>query len=154
MRSYDNIPRPHAILYYSQRATKGGMLIAEATMVSETGPIPGVWTKEQVGAWKPIVDAVHAKCGILFCQIWHAGRISNYSYQPNGQSPISSKDEQLTFKVQKTGVDDYEYPAPRCLRIEEIPKIVNEFRLSNAIEAGIAIQKIFCRHIFVHYPAK
>ncbi|CDP10750.1 unnamed protein product [Coffea canephora] len=76
MRSYDNILRPHAILYYSQRATKGGLLIAEATIVSETGR---VWTKEQVEAWKPIVDAVHAKCGIFFCQIWHAGRISNYS---------------------------------------------------------------------------
>ena len=38
---------------------------------------PGIWTKEQIEAWKPIVDAVHAKGGIFFCQIWHAGRISN-----------------------------------------------------------------------------
>ena len=40
---------------------------------------PGIWTKEQVEAWKPIVDAVHAKGGIFFCQIWHVGRVSNYS---------------------------------------------------------------------------
>ena len=39
--------------------------------------IPGIWTKEQVEAWKPIVDAVHAKGGIFFCQIWHVGRVSN-----------------------------------------------------------------------------
>jgi len=38
---------------------------------------PGIWTKEQVEAWKPIVDAVHAKGGIFFCQIWHVGRVSN-----------------------------------------------------------------------------
>ncbi|KAL6983164.1 12-oxophytodienoate reductase 1 [Sarracenia purpurea var. burkii] len=38
---------------------------------------PGIWTKEQVQAWKPIVDAVHAKGGIFFCQIWHVGRVSN-----------------------------------------------------------------------------
>ena len=38
---------------------------------------PGIWTKEQVEAWRPIVDAVHAKGGIFFCQIWHVGRISN-----------------------------------------------------------------------------
>ena len=38
---------------------------------------PGIYTKEQIEAWKPIVDAVHAKGGVFFCQIWHAGRISN-----------------------------------------------------------------------------
>ncbi|KAF2296962.1 hypothetical protein GH714_013626 [Hevea brasiliensis] len=35
-RSYNNVPQPHAILYYSQRTTKGGLLIAEATGVSDT----------------------------------------------------------------------------------------------------------------------
>ena len=38
---------------------------------------PGIWTKEQVEAWKPIVNAVHAKGGVFFCQIWHVGRVSN-----------------------------------------------------------------------------
>ncbi|KAJ6360605.1 hypothetical protein OIU77_004594 [Salix suchowensis] len=80
-RFYDNVPQPHTVLYYSQRATKRVLLIAEATNVSDTakGHVhgPGIWTKEQVEAWKPIVDAVHAKGGIFFCQIWHAGRVSN-----------------------------------------------------------------------------
>ncbi|KAK0577403.1 hypothetical protein LWI29_032576 [Acer saccharum] len=80
-RSYNNVPQPHAILYYSQRSTKGGFLISEATGVSDTAQgfthTPGIWTKEQVEAWKPIVDAVHAKGGIFFCQIWHVGRVSN-----------------------------------------------------------------------------
>jgi 12-oxophytodienoic acid reductase len=40
---------------------------------------PGIWTKEQVEEWKPIVDGVHAKGGIFFCQIWHVGRVSNDS---------------------------------------------------------------------------
>jgi len=40
---------------------------------------PGIWTKEQVEAWKPIVDGVHAKGGTFFCQIWHVGRVSNSS---------------------------------------------------------------------------
>ncbi|XP_071924043.1 12-oxophytodienoate reductase 1-like isoform X2 [Coffea arabica] len=112
---------------------------------------PGIWTKEQVEAWKPIVDAVHAKGGIFFCQIWHAGRISNYSYQPNGQSPISSTDKQLTFKVQKNGVDDYKYPPPRRLRTEEIPEIVNEFRVAaiNAIEAGFDGVEIHGAHGYI-----
>lgn len=39
---------------------------------------PGIWTKEQVEAWKPIVSAVHDKGGVFFCQIWHVGRVSSY----------------------------------------------------------------------------
>ncbi|KAF2296967.1 hypothetical protein GH714_013773 [Hevea brasiliensis] len=81
MRSYNNVPQPHAILYYSQRTTKGGLLIAESTGVSDTAQgypsTPGIWTKEQVEAWKPIVDAVHVRGGIFFLQIWHVGRVSN-----------------------------------------------------------------------------
>ncbi|XP_059653567.1 12-oxophytodienoate reductase 2-like isoform X3 [Cornus florida] len=83
-RSFGNVPQPHAILYYSQRTTKGGLLISEATVVSDTGrgvpDTPGIWTKEQVEAWKPIVDAVHDKGGIFFCQIWHVGRVSNQGF--------------------------------------------------------------------------
>jgi len=83
-RSYGNLPQSHAILYYSQRATRGGLLIAEATGVSSDAQgmslcphTPGIWTKEQVEAWKPVVNAVHAKGGIFFCQIWHVGRVSD-----------------------------------------------------------------------------
>jgi len=83
-RSYGNLPQSHAILYYSQRATEGGLLIAEATGVSSDAQgmslfphTPGIWTKEQVEAWKPVVNAVHAKGGIFFCQIWHVGRVSD-----------------------------------------------------------------------------
>nr|XP_023883658.1 12-oxophytodienoate reductase 2-like [Quercus suber]POE71332.1 12-oxophytodienoate reductase 2 [Quercus suber] len=93
-RSYGNVPQPHAILYYSQRTTKGGLLIAEATGVSDTAQgypdTPGIWTKEQVEAWKPIVDAVHAKGGVFFCQIWHVGRVSNQGFPLTKTTFISS----------------------------------------------------------------
>lgn len=134
-RSYNNVPQPHAILYYSQRITKGGLLIAEATGVSDTAQgypdTPGIWTKEQVEAWKPVVDAVHAKGGIFFCQIWHVGRVSNKDFQPNGQSPISSTDKPLT-------IDAEQFTPSRRLRTDEIPQIANDFKLAarNAMEAG------------------
>ncbi|XP_078172866.1 putative 12-oxophytodienoate reductase 11 [Carex rostrata] len=140
-RSYGNVPQPHAILYYSQRTTPGGLLIAEATVISDTGrgylDTPGIWTKEQVEAWKPIVDAVHAKDGIFFCQIWHTGRVSKYQFQPNGQAPISSTDKPLVPQ-KHAKYDPIEYSPPRRLETDEIPKIVNDFRLAarNAMEAG------------------
>ncbi|XP_050219468.1 12-oxophytodienoate reductase 2-like [Mercurialis annua] len=132
-RSYDNVPQPHAILYYSQRTTKGGLLISEATGVSDTAQgyphTPGIWTKEQIEAWKPIVDAVHAKGGIFFCQIWHVGRVSNSGFQPNWQAPISCTDN---------GIDYADFTPPRRLRTDEIPQIVNDYRIAarNAMEAG------------------
>lgn len=141
-RSFNNVPQPHAILYYSQRATKGGLLISEATGVSDTAQgypfTPGIWTKEQVEAWKPIVDAVHAKGGIFFCQIWHVGRVSNHGFQPNGQAPISSTDKELTPQIRSNGIDVAEFSPPRRLRTDEIPLVVNDFRLAarNAMEAG------------------
>ncbi|XP_052202707.1 putative 12-oxophytodienoate reductase 11 [Diospyros lotus] len=141
-RSYNNVPQPHAILYYSQRTTKGGLLITEATGVSDTAQgytdTPGIWTKEQVEAWKPIVDAVHARGGTFFCQLWHVGRVSNQDFQPNHQAPISSTDKSITPQLRSNGYDVAYFTPPRRLRTDEIPQIVNDFRLAarNAIEAG------------------
>ncbi|KAK4483918.1 hypothetical protein RD792_011127, partial [Penstemon davidsonii] len=147
-RSYNNVPQPHAVLYYSQRATKGGFLLTEATGVSDTAQgypdTPGIWTKEQVEAWKPIVDAVHAKGAIFFCQIWHVGRVSNtgnnffIGYFPNGQDPISCTDKGLAPQVRSNALDVADFSTPRRQRTDEIPQIVNDFKLAarNAIEAG------------------
>ncbi|CAI9115117.1 OLC1v1015953C1 [Oldenlandia corymbosa var. corymbosa] len=133
-RSYGNIPQPHAILYYSQRTSKGGLLISEGTTISETGiGTPGIWTKEQVEAWKPIVKAVHDKGGIFFCQMWHVGRVSNNVFQPNGPAQVSSTDKPRVF------ANNFSKFSPSArLKTEEIPQIVNDFKPSaiNAIEAG------------------
>nr|XP_027095079.1 putative 12-oxophytodienoate reductase 11 [Coffea arabica] len=151
-RSYGNLPQPHAVLYYSQRTSRGGLIITEAAGVSDTSLIgipfsPGIWTKEQVEAWKPIVDAVHAKGGIIFCQIFHVGRVSSSDSQPNGQAPISSTDKPLTPE----GFDAPKYSPPRRLKTEEIPGIVNDFRLAaiNAIEAGFDGVEIHGAHGFL-----
>jgi 12-oxophytodienoic acid reductase len=141
-RSYGNVPQPHAIQYYQQRATKGGLLIAEATGVSETAQgykdTPGIWTKKQVEAWKPIVSGVRGKGGVFFCQIWHVGRVSNHTFQPNGQAPISSTDKPLKPVVRANGIDEATFSTPRRLETDEIPSIIDDFRVAarNAIEAG------------------
>ena len=84
-RAYSNVPQPaHMSLYYCQRATPGGLLISEACAVSESArgypDVPGLWTDEQVQAWKPIVDAVHARGAVFFAQIWHTGRASRSGF--------------------------------------------------------------------------
>ncbi|GMH14111.1 hypothetical protein Nepgr_015952 [Nepenthes gracilis] len=120
-RSFNNVPQPHAILYYSQRTTKGGLLITEATGVSETAQ-----------------GYPHTPGGIFFCQIWHVGRVSNQDFQPHGQAPISSTERPLTPQLRSNGLDMAHFSTPRRLRTDEIPSIVNDFRLAarNAMEAG------------------
>ncbi|KAF5196686.1 12-oxophytodienoate reductase [Thalictrum thalictroides] len=136
-RSYGSIPQEHAILYYSQRTTKGGLLIAEATTISETAQgfpnTPGIWTEEQVESWKPIVDAVHAKGGVFFCQQMHVGRVASIGFQP-----VSCTDKPLLPLIRANGVDIAQFSPPRRLELEEIPKIVNDFRIAarNTIKAG------------------
>ncbi|KAI3962432.1 hypothetical protein MKW98_010983 [Papaver atlanticum] len=140
LRSYGYLPQPHAILYYSQRTTDGGFLISEATAISETSlgypRTPGIWTKEQVEAWKPIVKAVHEKGGIFFCQLWHVGRVSSNDYQPNGQAPISSTDKGV--RAGNARAESGDCMPPRRLSVDEIPQVINDYRLAarNAIEAG------------------
>ncbi|CAN0528511.1 unnamed protein product, partial [Ectocarpus sp. 12 AP-2014] len=74
------------LVYYEQRAAHAGMIIAEATQVGNDGqgyPLtPGIYTPEQIAGWKKITAAVHAKGAKMVCQIWHCGRISHESYQP------------------------------------------------------------------------
>nr|CAB3484613.1 unnamed protein product [Digitaria exilis] len=148
-RSYGNLPQSHAILYYSQRATKGGLLIAESTGVSPDAQgmslfphTAGIWSKEQVEAWKPVVDAVHTKGGIFFCQIWHVGRASDME-----KEPISS----TAKPVEKNEGNPMDFSNPRCLPVEEIPDVVNHFRVAarNAMDAGFDGVEIHAFHGFL-----
>lgn len=142
LRSYDFTPQPHAVLYYSQRTSPGRFLIGEATCISETAKgypnTPGIWTKEQVEAWEPIVKAVHDKDGVFFCQLWHAGRASDNCFQPDGQPPISCTDKAIRSKTHVDGTTPADFPTPRRMTVDEINQVVNDFRKAarNAINAG------------------
>jgi N-ethylmaleimide reductase len=88
----DNIPTNLMAQYYSQRATNGGLIISEATVVSPNGHgyygAPGIYTDEQAEGWKKVVKAVHENGGKIFMQLWHVGRQSHVDLQPDGGLPI------------------------------------------------------------------
>ncbi|KAJ7557317.1 hypothetical protein O6H91_05G121500 [Diphasiastrum complanatum] len=141
-RSYNYIPQQHEALYFAQRTTKGGLLISQATAISGTAAgtihVPGIWTEEQTEAWKPIVQAVHEKGGIFFCQLWHAGRVTHSAHLVNGQSPVSSTNKKPSGKVFLRSSQTYEdYSVPRALGTDEIALIVEDYKIAahNAIKA-------------------
>ncbi|OIV89220.1 hypothetical protein TanjilG_24402 [Lupinus angustifolius] len=153
-RALEGIPQPAMREYYSQRATQGGFLISEGTAISSTSAgfphAPGIYTEEHVEAWRNIVDAVHAKGSIFFCQLWHVGRASHSVYQPGGAAPISSTSKPLSDKSKvllPDGTYDF-YPQPRQLNTSEIPEIVEHYRQCaiNAIRAGFDGIEIHSAH--------
>jgi len=128
--------------YYSQRAS-AGLIISEATQISPTGKgyawTPGIYSPEQVAGWKMVTDAVHAKGGAIFAQLWHVGRISHPSLQPNGALPVAPSaiiPEGLKTFIE-TG-DFADISTPRALTLQEIPAIIADYQKAarNAIEAG------------------
>jgi len=75
-RSPNFVPTDMVAQYYEQRASNGGLLISEGTLISRMGGsypnVPGIWTEEQVAAWRKVTDRVHARGGIFFCQVYIA----------------------------------------------------------------------------------
>lgn len=133
------VPSEHAAEYYAQRAG-AGLIIAEATQVSKQAQgyqdTPGLYTDEQVAGWRKVTDAVHARGGRIFVQLWHVGRISHVDLL-DGQAPVAPS---AIRAETKTFVNNgfHDVSEPRALELEEIPGIVEDFRraAANAIAAG------------------
>jgi len=134
-----NVPNPLAATYYSQRAS-AGLLITEGTQVSPQGVgyirTPGIHSPEQVAGWKVVTAAVHSAGGRIFAQLWHVGRVSHPDFHggelPVGPSAIAAIGEAFTIKGRQ------KLESPRALLLEEIPDVVEQFRLAalHAKEAG------------------
>ena len=127
--SEGHVPNELNAEYYAQRAS-AGLIISEATSVSPCGygypNTPGIHTEAQVEGWKKITEAIHAKGGHIYLQLWHVGRISHPAYQEDGTLPVAPSAIKPRGQV-FTGVAMEEYVTPRALETSEIPKIVNEY---------------------------
>jgi N-ethylmaleimide reductase len=136
-------PRPLNVEYYRQRATPGGLIIAEATPVMATGHgnpgVPGIYSERQIKGWRAVVDAVHAKGGLIFLQLWHVGRVSHSSFQPGGVLPTAPSAVPIAGLTTMTAHGKPEpYETPRALETVEIAGVVDSYRQAarNALAAG------------------
>ncbi|WP_024921737.1 MULTISPECIES: alkene reductase [unclassified Afipia] len=128
------VPSPFAAEYYAQRAS-AGLIIAEATQISAQAQgyqdTPGIYSDAQVAGWRAVTDAVHARGGRIFLQIWHTGRVSHTSVQPGGVAPVApSAVRAETQTYVNNGFADVS--EPRALLIEELPIIIDDFRSASA----------------------
>ena len=95
---------------------------------------------KQIAGWRKVVDAVHAKGGIIFLQLWHVGRVSHSSFQPGGVRPVSASAVAISSEWKTSTADGkvVDYETPRALETGEISDVVDAFRQAakNALAAG------------------
>ncbi len=137
--SEGRIPNPLMAEYYAQRAS-AGLILTEATSITPMGvgypDTPGIWSDEQVEAWKMLTQTVHAAGGRIFMQLWHVGRVSHPDYL-DGELPVApsalAPEGHVSLLRPKRN-----YVVPRALETEEIAGIVEAYRQGavNAKAAG------------------
>lgn len=151
------VPNDLNVQYYEQRASKGGLMLTEATPISHEVPplpfspnllpankinqaagypgVPGIFTPSQIAGWKKVTDAVHAKGAVILCQLWHVGRATTPGWL-GGRQTVSSSNIPISGKA----LDGSEYAdaPPRPLTVDEIKQTVAEYAAASkrAIQAG------------------
>lgn len=134
-RSPNAVPTDLVVEYYRQRAS-AGLIITEATPVSHQGQgyadVPGLYGADQLAGWRKVTDAVHAAGGRIVTQMWHVGRISHTSLQPEGGKPVAPSAitaKAKTYLIHADGTGSFsETSEPRALELSEIPGIVEDYR--------------------------
>lgn len=144
-RSPQAVPNDLNVAYYEQRAS-AGLLITEGTAISHQGQgyadVPGLYKPEAPAGWRKVTDLVHKAGGKIVVQMWHVGRISHDSLQPQGGKPVAPsaiRAKSKTYLVNPDGTGSFaETSEPRALEPAEIAGIVEDYRKASraAIEAG------------------
>jgi len=134
-----NVPPPLASIYYAQRAS-AGLIVTEASQISPEGVgypgTPGIHTADQIEGWRRVTTAVHDAGGRIFLQLWHVGRISHPSLQPDGVLPVAPSAIRPEGQAM-TPSGAQPFVTPRALEFREIPGIVEQYgrAAQNAKEA-------------------
>lgn len=140
-RAIDNVPNALMATYYGQRSG-AGLIVTEGTAPAPEAlgypRIPGVFSQQQVEAWKPVTEKVHQDNSKIFLQLMHTGRIGHNDNLPKGVSLVGVTEQKAVGQIftDTKGLQDFSEPIP--LTIDGIKKVVAGFALAsqNAIEAG------------------
>ncbi|WP_367607849.1 alkene reductase [Legionella sp. W05-934-2] len=124
--------------YYARRAG-AGLVITEGTIIRPDGRgysnTPGIYSQDQIAGWKTVTDQVHAQGGLIFCQIWHVGRVSHPLFL-NGDLPLGPSETTMSGKIKRA--EGLYYGKNRALSIQEILGLVTAYAKAaqNARDAG------------------
>lgn len=149
-----NIANELMATYYQQRAG-AGLMITEGTQIEPRGQgyawTPGIYSPEQIAGWRKVTDAVHAQGNIIFAQLWHVGRVSHTSLQPDGAAPVApsaiAANNVKVFIETGSGSGTLAEPSmPRALTTAEVKELVQLYAQAarNALSAGFDGVELHC----------
>ena len=149
-----NIANELMATYYTQRAS-AGFMVTEGTQIEPRGQgyawTPGIYSPEQIAGWRHVTDAVHAEGNIIFAQLWHVGRVSHTSLQPNAEAPVApsaiAANNVKVFIETAPGMGALADPSmPRALTTAEVKALVQLYAQAarNALSAGFDGVEIHC----------
>ncbi|WBE25337.1 alkene reductase [Denitrificimonas caeni] len=149
-----NIANELMATYYQQRAG-AGLMITEGTQIEPRGQgyawTPGIYSPEQIAGWRKVTDAVHAQGNIIFAQLWHVGRVSHTSLQPDGAAPVApsaiAANNVKVFIETGPGSGILAEPSiPRALTTAEVKELVQLYAQAarNALSAGFDGVELHC----------
>lgn len=141
-----NIPNDLMAAYYQQRSS-AGFMVSEGTQIEPRGQgyawTPGIYSEEQIEGWRKVTKAVHDEQGVIFCQLWHVGRVSHVNLQPGNQPPVAPSPLRATavkvFIETGPGTGQLIEPSePRELTTAEVKELVQLYKQAaqNAKKAG------------------
>lgn len=137
----DGVPTPLMEEYYRQRAG-AGLVISEGTVITPQASayrrVPGIYSAEQVDAWRPVVQAAKTDGAVVYAQLWHVGRQSHSSVQPDGLPPKAPSALPITGYHYRSAKGRIPYETPRELSTEEIADVIAAYGVAakNALNAG------------------
>jgi N-ethylmaleimide reductase len=133
-------PNDLNVTYYRQRAS-AGLIISEGTQISQQGQgyiwTPGIYSPAQIAGWRKVTDAVHSAGGRMAAQLWHVGRVSHTSLQPNGGAPVAPSPIRAATRTYLDG-GFADVSEPRALEVDEIRGILRDYERAAraAMDAG------------------
>lgn len=138
MADAELVPTEDMVAYYARRA-EAGLIITEATIIRPDGQgypnTPGIFTQAQIAGWRKVTDAVHAKGGKIFVQLWHTGRVAHPHFFGGGDvlAPSAQKIEGSVPRMR-----ELIYVTPKPATLEDIQGLVRDYAKAaeNAMEAG------------------
>ncbi|WP_025563004.1 alkene reductase [Psychromonas sp. SP041] len=159
MSDEDLVPTQASVDYYARRADTG-LIITEATIIRPDGQgypnTPGLFTQKQIQGWKKVTEAVHAKKGKIFAQLWHVGRVAHpHFFDGDVLAPSAIGVEGSVPRMR-----ELTYITPKPATLDDIQSLITDFAKAaeNAIEAGFDGVEIhgangYLIDQFLHYAA-
>ena len=130
----DRIPNSTMAEYYAQRSS-AGLIVSEATTISPQAngwlESPGIYTDAMEAGWRIITDAVHARGGRIFLQLWHMGRASHSAFH-GGRPPVSASAVRIHGDGIHTPAGKQPYETPRALESHEVAGVVADYAAAAA----------------------